>query len=216
VKNIVVFGCGGHAKVVIDILEKMELYNIIGIIDSYVTAGTNVYGYEVLGDETKLAHLEADGGIVGIGDNFIRSNMVQKIKDISKDFNFISAIHPSSIIAKGVECGEGTVVMPGAILNSDSKIGEHCIINTKASVDHDCIIEDFVSLAPGVTIGGNVNIGKHSVISIGSSVIHSVKIAEHTVIGAGSIVLKDIDSQVIAYGTPAKVMRKREIGERYL
>jgi sugar O-acyltransferase (sialic acid O-acetyltransferase NeuD family) len=216
VKNIVVFGCGGHAKVVIDILEKMEIYNIIGIIDSYVTAGTNVYGYEVLGDETKLAQLVVNGGIVAIGDNFIRSKMVQKIKEASKNFNFISGIHPSAIVARGVELGEGTVVMPGATINSDSKIGDHCIINTKASVDHDCIIEDFVSLAPGVTLGGNVNIGQHSVISIGSSVTHSVKIAEHTIIGAGSTVLHDIETQVIAYGTPAKVMRRREIGERYL
>jgi FlaA1/EpsC-like NDP-sugar epimerase len=76
------FGCGGHAKVIIDILEKKELYNIIGIIDSYVTTGTNVYGYKVLGDKTKLEQLETDGGIGAIGDNFIRSNMVQKIKDI--------------------------------------------------------------------------------------------------------------------------------------
>lgn len=215
-KNIVVFGCGSHAKVVIDIIEKMELYYILGIIDSYVTAGTNVYGYEVLGDEKLLQQLDVEGGIVAIGDNFIRSNMVQKIKDISKDFNFISAIHPSTCVAKGVKLGEGTVVMPGAIINSDSKIGEHCIINTKASVDHDCAIEDFVSLAPGVTLGGNVTIGQHSAISIGTSVIHSIKIADHTIIGAGSIVLHDIDSQVIAYGTPAKMVRKREIGERYL
>jgi acetyltransferase-like isoleucine patch superfamily enzyme len=106
--------------------------------------------------------------------------------------------------------------MPGSILNSDSKIGEHCIINTKASVDHDCAIEDFVSLAPGVILGGNVTIGQHSAISLGTSVIHFIKIAEHIVIGAGSTVLFDIETQVIAYGTPAKMIRKREIGERYL
>jgi sugar O-acyltransferase (sialic acid O-acetyltransferase NeuD family) len=216
VKNIVVFGCGGHAKVVIDILEKTKQYTIIGIIDSYVTSGTSVYGYEVLGNETMLGELKVNAGIVAIGDNFIRSKMVQKIKKFSKDFNFISAIHPSAIIARGVELGGGTVVMPGSIINSDSQVGDHCIINTKASIDHDCVIEDFVSLAPGVTLGGNVNIGKHSVISLGSSVIHSIKISEHTVIGAGSTVLHDIESPVIAYGTPAKVIRRREIGERYL
>ncbi|WNB92471.1 acetyltransferase [Bacillus sp. NEB1478] len=216
-KNIVVFGCGGHAKVIIDILEKSNEFNILGFIDHFVAEGTIVFGYEVLGDETTLqANSKIAGGIVAIGDNFVRSLMVEKIKEINPKFNFITAVHPTSIIARGVELGEGTAVMPGAIINSDSKIGEHCIINTKASIDHDCRIGDYVSLAPGVTLGGNVAIGQHSAVSLGSSIIHSVKIGQHTIIGAGSTVLKDIESNVIAYGAPAKVIRTRTTGEKYL
>ncbi|MDR7073357.1 acetyltransferase [Fictibacillus barbaricus] len=216
-KNIVVFGCGGHAKVVIDILEKNNEFNILGLIDDFVAAGTLVYGYEVLGDETILeANSKIVGGIVAIGDNSVRSQMVGKIKEIATDFSFITAVHPSVVIARGVELGEGTVVMPGAIINSDSKIGEHCIINTKASIDHDCRLGDYVSLAPGVTLGGNVAIGQYSAVSLGSSIIHSIKIGQHTIIGAGSTVLKDTESNVIAYGTPANVVRTRIKGEKYL
>lgn len=203
---------------VIDILEKLNMYNIIGLIDSFKAKGTYVYGYEVLGDET---YIQANvsfiyGGIVAIGDNWVRSKVVSHILSIHPQFHFITAIHPFATIARGVTVGVGTVIMAGSVINSDTVIGEHCILNTKSSVDHDCTIRDFVTIAPNVTTGGNVKIGDFSTVSLGANITHSKEIGEHTIIGVGSSVLSNIGSYTVAYGTPARVVRSRMQGELYL
>lgn len=216
--KVIIIGSGGHAKVVIDILEKLNIYDIIGFIDDFKAQGTSIYGYEVLGDETYIQanHSFIYGGIVAIGDNWVRSKVVSHILSIHPQFNFIRAIHPSATVARGVTVGDGTVIMAGAVINSDTVIGEHCILNTKSSVDHDCAIRDFVTIAPNATTGGNVKIGDFSTVSLGANIIHSREIGIHTIIGAGSNVLSDIGSYAVAYGTPARVIRSREQGENYL
>ncbi|UVI31529.1 acetyltransferase [Paenibacillus spongiae] len=216
--RIVVIGSGGHAKVVIDSLEQSKQYTIIGLIDDNKTPGTHVYGYEVLGGLNYIQdhRSQIDGGIIAIGDNCVRSSIAARIMNIQPQFRFITSVHPSASIARGVTIGEGTVIMAGAVINSDTHIGKHCILNTKSSVDHDSSVGDFVSLAPNATTGGQVSIGRYSVLSLGASVIHGITIGEHSVIGAGSTVLSSIDSYVVAYGTPTRVVRTRERGERYL
>jgi len=216
--HIVIFGAGGQAKVVADIVEKQGEYRIAGLIDTYKAKGTRVYGYEVLGDESCLADCGDSicGGIIAIGDNWVRSKVAGSIRALAPGFRFVTAVHPSASIARGVRLGEGTVVMPGSVINSDTTIGEHCIINTNASVDHDCIVGSFVSIAPNAAIGGEARIGDYTAISLGASVIHAVRIGEHTVIGAGATVVSDIASGVVAYGLPAKAVRQRSVGDRYL
>lgn len=216
--NVIIVGSGGHAKVVIDILEKLNIYNIIGFIDDFKGKGTCVYGYEILGDESYIQDNQSsiDGGIIAIGDNWVRSKIVSHILSIDPQFKFITAIHPSATVARGVTVGVGTVIMAGCVINSDTVIGEHCILNTKSSVDHDCTIRDFVTIAPNATTGGNVKIGNFSTVSLGANIIHSREIGIHTIIGAGSNVLSDIGSYAVAYGTPARVVRSRKQGESYL
>ncbi len=219
-KNILIFGASGHGKVIIDIVEKENIYNISGLIDDNKNLPVDFSGYKILGVTDETLHIikkyNIYGGIVAIGDNWIRSLVVRKIRDISPDFVFVNAIHPSARIARNVTTGKGCVVMAGAVINSDTRTGDFCIINTGSSVDHDNIIEDYASIAPGVTTGGNVKIGSFSAVSLGASIIHGVTVGEHTVVGAGSTVLKNIPSYVVAYGTPAQVVRERQAGEKYL
>lgn len=217
-KGIVIFGAGGHAKVIADIVEKQGERNILGFLDDNIKPGTVVYGYKVLGGKTFLYDNadKIEGGIIGIGDNWVRKRIVEDIKNIKNDFCFFSAIHPSSTVGRGVQIGDGSVVMAGSIINSDANIGEHCIINTKSSVGHDSILFDYVTIAPNATVAGGVTIGECSTMSISSTVIHGKTIGKHTVIGAGASVIKDIPSNVVAYGTPAKIKRTREENEKYL
>ena len=219
-ENIFVIGSSGHAKVVIDIIEKQGLFRIAGLIDRFKPKGERVFQYTVLGAEGDIPQLAASlnisGAIVAIGDNWVRSEVVSTIKQIMPDLKFVPAIHPSSQIGRGVSIGAGTAVMAGVVINSDTVIGEHCIINTHASIDHDNVIGNFVTIAPNAATGGNVRINDYSVLSLGANVIHGIKIGEHTVIGAGATVLKDIPPYVIAFGTPARVQRQRKAGEKYL
>lgn len=218
--KVVIVGASEHGKVVADVIEREGKYAIRGWIDSYKPAGGEFFGYPMLGAEDVLLDLwrrrEIVGGLVAIGDNWTRGLVAKKICSLAADFAFVTAVHPSAQIARGASVGAGAALMAGVIVNSDSRIGAHCILNTRASLDHDCIMDDFSSLAPGVTVGGVARIGMYSAVSLGANIIHGKNIGAHTVVGAGALVQKDIPDHCVAYGVPARVVRQRAEGERYL
>lgn len=218
--KILLIGASEHAKVVMDIVEREGRHEIFGLIDTYKPAGEEIFGYQILGAEDTLVELfnsgRVAGGIITIGDNWTRHLMAEKIKALAPGFPFVAAAHPSAVLARRARVGAGSVLMAGVVVNSESVIGEHCIVNTKASIDHDCELGDFSSLAPGVTLGGKVFVGKFSAISLGASVIHGVKIGGQTVLGAGAVAVDDLPAFCVAYGVPARVVRRREAGEKYL
>ena len=219
-KNVLIFGASGHGSVVLDILESEGSYNPIGFLDSFKPVGTKVNGYEVLGSETDLPRLMdaygISGGIVAIGDNWSRKTVVGRIRATVPNFEFISAVHPSALIAKNVKIGEGSVLMPGVIVNSNARIGNFCILNTASSLDHDGKMEEYSSLAPKVCTGSHFLLGKYSAVCIGVNVVECVRIGEHTVVGAGSLVTRALPDRVVAYGSPARIIRRRQVGEPYL
>ena len=219
-EKIFLFGAGPHSNVVIDIIEKEAKYKIAGIIDSKKEIGSDFNDYKIIGRQENLVELSdkfnVNKGIVCLGDNYLRSKLVDIILNLKPDFSFVNAIHPSVIFGKNVKVGFGNVFMPGVIINTYAEINNHCIINTKSFLEHDCVLEDFSSLAPGVSMGGLVLIKEFTVIAVGATLRDRVTIGKHTIIGSGAVVTKDIPANSLAYGIPAKVIRKREIGEKYL
>ncbi len=219
-KNVVIFGASGHGSVVLDCIEKEGIFKVLGFVDSFKRKGTRINGYTVLGSEFDLPYIseknDLAGGIVAIGDNWIRKLVVDRIFKILPNFNFVTAIHPTAEVGKDVEIGNGTVLMPGVIANANSVIGDFCILNTNASLGHDGRMEDYSSLAPKACIGGNLLLGKFSAICLGANVIDNITIGSHTVVGAGSLVVGNLDSYTLAYGAPAKRIKTRVIGEPYL
>ncbi|MFN4213487.1 acetyltransferase [Exiguobacterium sp.] len=214
-EDIVLFGAGGHTKVLIDIIEKMGRHQIIGIYDDRSELfGTNYFGYPVIGPIR--SNYAVKRGIIGIGDNDSRAAVSRAILQQSPEFKFIRAIHPSASIGRDVTIEAGTVVMAGAVINPGTTIGSHCIVNTMASVDHDCRVDEFASVGPGSHLGGNVHVKARSFVGIGATVIHQITIGSDSVIGAGATVLHDISNNVIAIGSPAKPMRTREANEKFL
>lgn len=218
--RILLIGASGHAKVIIDIIERAGEHEIVGLITAEQRHDPIFNGYPILGGFDSLPEISeernVEGLIAAVGDNWSRSEVVRRVADLLPTCDFVTCTHPSAQIARCVEIGSGTVIMAGAVVNSGSCIGRHCIINTRASLDHDSVIGEFASIAPGATVGGNVHIGDYSAISLGSNIIHGLTIGEHTVIGAGSAVVSDVPSYVVAYGTPARVIRERQKGQRYL
>ncbi|PPR43282.1 MAG: putative acetyltransferase EpsM [Alphaproteobacteria bacterium MarineAlpha5_Bin11] len=206
-KKILIFGASGQAKVTFDIIKRNNIYDVAGFVAKGNKLKT-LLGYPVYNSEEQIKKLNINDGIVAIGDNNIRYELIKKIYKIKKNFNFINAIHPSAIISDNVNIGIGIQIMAGVIINSSSSIGDHCIINTNSNIDHDCKIANFSSINPGVSIGGNVTIGDFTLIGIGSSVIHKIVIGKNSVIGAHSNVVKNIPSKVVAYGNPCAIIRK--------
>lgn len=218
--KIVIIGSSGHARVVIDIVEQAGHYQIVGLIDRFRPVGSQTLGYAVLGGEEVLPQLQVkhrlSGLIVAIGDNFIRGQVAAGVRARCPDLPLCSAIHPSAVIAPSATIGAGSVVMAGATVNPCCTVGELCILNTQSSLDHDSTLADCASLAPRATTGGNCHIGAYSAISIAATLIHGINIGEHSVVGAGAMVLKSLPAFSIAYGSPARLIRSRTAGEKYL
>ncbi len=218
--TILVIGCSGHARVALDIIAEEGRHRVMGLIDSYKPIGTELLGYEVVGREEDVRTMIdagiCDGVLVAIGDNWVRGELVGRLRELVPRIRFVTAVHPSARIARGVSIGCGTVVMAGTVVNTGSRIGEFCILNTASSLDHDCTMEDFSSLAPRAVTGGGVRIGTFSAIAIGATVSHEISIGKHSIVGAGATVVRDVPDCVVAYGTPARVIRERKPGDPYL
>lgn len=208
--KIVVIGGGGHAKVLISIVKRLENFEIIGYTD--MQDNGRILGIPYLGNDDELTKLVEKGikkAVFGIGQikNYeIRRKIVLKVKSLG--FNFPPICAPSAIINEGVLLGEGVVVMDGAVINSGTKIGDFSIVNTNASVDHDCEIEEFVHIAPGVTLSGDVHVHRFTLVGTGAAVIQGITIGEGCVIGAGSAVMRNCASNGLYIGSPAKRFSK--------
>ncbi|MGA2618639.1 MAG: acetyltransferase [Thermoguttaceae bacterium] len=218
--NVAVIGGGGHGKVIIDILEKMGGMRIAGIVDAVLPLDQQVLGYPVLGRDDDLPRLASDCGIQGvvvaIGDNWRRSRIVAAVQSRCPRIEFPNAIHPRAQLAKNVRLGVGNVIMAGCVVNSDTVIGDFCILNTNCSVDHDGKVGSFASFAPNSCAGGAVESGEFTAVCLGANIIDRLTIGSHTVVGAGATVLRDLPSHVVAYGTPARIVRSRSAEDPYL
>ncbi|MEK7576124.1 MAG: acetyltransferase [Patescibacteria group bacterium] len=205
--TVVIYGSGGHGKVVADVAEKAGLL-IEGWIDNTKPFGTEVFGYPVLGDDTNAAEVvQGDRYIViAIGDN----NARRRLADFFSNHHarFVRVKHPSAIIARGAKIAEGVVVCAGVVINADAIIGKHSIINTGAIIEHDCRIGDYAHVASGVSMGGRVVIGDDSLIGTGASIRHDVKIGKGCIVGAGSVVVHDVPDGMVVVGNPAKQLIK--------
>ncbi|WDE99145.1 acetyltransferase [Lentisphaera profundi] len=201
------FGSGGHAKVIIDIANRLDKH-ILGLLDDNQTLwGTQFYRQEVLGGSEFVNTIAKDASfIISIGSNLMRMKFDTLLKN--HGHSFATLIHPESTFSPTVTIKEGTVVMAGTVINSDVLIGRHCIINTQASIDHDCIIDNFVHIAPGVTICGSVSVAEGTIIGAGSTIIPGVQIGKNCIIGAGSIILNDIPDNCTVIGNPGKILNR--------
>lgn len=195
-EGITLYGAGGHCKVVLDILEASGI-NADKVVDDSPS------GKSFMGLPMSLPSQEYDKAIITIGNCSIRKKIVEKITVKT----YLTAIHPSSVICKNVTIGEGTVVAHGAIVQSSAKIGRHCILNTKSSVGHDVIVSDYVHVASGVTICGECKIDECTWIGAGSVIKQGIHIGKNCMIGAGSVVVKDIPDNVVAFGNPCRIIK---------
>ena len=195
------YGASGHGKVVAEVAEANG-DNIEAYIDENESK-EKVLSYPVL-HEIPPHDIDV---LISIGNNKVRKRIV----DQGELFNYVTLIHPKSILSKRVKIGEGTVVMPGVTINAVVKLGKHCIINTNASIDHDCIIEDFVHISPNAALGGNVLVGEGTHIGIGANIIQGITIGKWCTIGAGAVIISDIPDGCTVVGNPGRIIKSRSL-----
>lgn len=218
--NILIFGGGNQSTYTIDIIIKENKYKVVGIIDSVKEIGSEVFCYKVLGRIKDLESICKEyniyGGIIAIGDNFSRHLVSKQILGKLPNFNFINAIHPSVIVSSNVNLGVGIVAMAGVIFNTNAVINSHSFFATGCQIEHDCEIKSYASVSAGTVLGGHVVLGAFSALTLNVTVLDRIAIGDNTVVGAGSLVLKDLPNDVLAYGNPCKIIRSRKLGEKFL
>jgi sugar O-acyltransferase (sialic acid O-acetyltransferase NeuD family) len=205
--SVVVIGAGGQAKVLLELMDRAGIGPVSGIIDGNPElVGKKIDGIAVLGSMEKLANVakvyRMHRAVIAIGDNATRARLAEQVRAIGLRLPVL--IHPNACVSPNATLGDGTVVMAGAVINTHAKVGELGIINTRASVDHDCELGDNVHIAPGVTLCGNVTIGDNTLIGVGASVIPGIIIGSHSIVGAGATVVRDVPSYTTVVGCPAR------------
>jgi sugar O-acyltransferase (sialic acid O-acetyltransferase NeuD family) len=204
-KEIFIYGAGGQARVVIDLIEKSGEYRIVGLVDDHAVPGAEVLGYSVLGGEQKLGELLKSGvslAVVAIGDNLIRRAKAEQLARLG----FISSlfVHPFSSVGRESSIGAGSVVFHGAVIDPCVQIGAGVIVNFNAGIGHNSFIGDFAHLSVGVNCGAHVVVGENAFVCMGATIISNVKIGKNALIGAGSVVTKDVPDNTKVLGFPAR------------
>ena len=203
---LVIVGASGHAKVVIDIVEKEGRLRIASLLDDNPALhGKAFFGYRVAGQTASIiagASGERPLVLVAIGDNSVRRRIAGWLRE--NGFELARAVHPHAQVGRGATIGAGTAIMAGAVVNSDAAIGENVIVNTGATVDHDCVVGDGVHLAPGVHLCGGVRVGAGAFVGAGTVIIPGIRVGDNAVVGAGSTLLEDVPENVKAAGSPAR------------
>jgi sugar O-acyltransferase (sialic acid O-acetyltransferase NeuD family) len=210
--RVIVWGAGGHGKVIVDALLASESCDLVGVLDDDPTkAGGRLLGIPVLhspgGLRSLLDTLDLDGVAIGIGDNYIRDKKFREA--VSCGLKPVNVIHPGAHLSRFVKLGAGVTIFAGAILNAGTVVEDNVCVNTGASVDHDNYLESGCHLFPHATLTGGVRVGGFSYVGSGAVVAPNIVIQKYSQVGAGAVVLKDVPEGVIVAGSPAMEIGKQ-------
>ncbi|WNF22643.1 acetyltransferase [Mesobacillus jeotgali] len=202
----ILIGAGGHSKVVLDILLSSH-QKIFGFLDDNRMG--NFASYPVLGRIDEIDKIIQEfvnpKFIVTIGDNHARKRIVKGLESLN--INFGQAIHPSAIIGSNVSLGSGTVVMANTVINHSAEIGNHVIINTGSTIDHDCVVGNYSHVSPGANLAGNVALSELVHFGIAACAIQGIKVGRNSIVGAGSVVIRNLPAKTVSVGNPARPIK---------
>ena len=203
-KKIAIFGGGGHGKVCASIAEDLG-YSVLFFDDAYPEVNS-CSKWQVVGNKAHLKNSVTDFefSFVAIGNNSIRARVQTELQGFG--LAIVNLISPTASIHKSVELGKGILIVGNVCINIDSKIADGCIVNTNATIDHDCKLGRYSHFCPGVSLAGEVTVGEKSWVGIGSSVIQQVLIGSNVMVGAGTAVINNIPDKATVVGCPGRII----------
>jgi len=211
--DLVIFGTGGHAREVAQLVADINqvqpgCWNLLGFVaDPQATPQIpKPLPAPLLGDAHWLAQHPAVQLVIAVGNPTARRDIAQRLLQVQPALRFATLVHPRAWLAQRVQLGQGSVVFAGSLINVDVAIGHHASINLGCTISHDCQLGAHVSLGPGVHLAGGATVGSTTDIGTGASIRPSTVIGERVIIGAGAVVVHDIPSGCAAAGVPARPM----------
>lgn len=214
-EKVILIGCGEHARMVIDNIEEIKTIEIFGLVTSIVEdVGKRMYGYTVLGtnddiDEIFRSNPDLTGYFLTIG-QLKEGNMSAREKmyrRLDQSYRAINVIHPAAIVSEHAHIGRGNIFEAYTKVANGARVGNHCIVNTFSAINHDQSIENNVLIGGNVSMAG-CRIGENTIIADGASIAFKKSVGKNCIIGDGAVVTRDIPDNSIAYGNPARVVRK--------
>lgn len=199
-RKLIIIGTGGHGKVVLDIAKRSG-YSDISFLDDN-PPGETWCGYPVLGMSLDARQYPEAIFAVAVGNANVRKRIQECLS--AQGLQIATLIHPNAVVAEDTVIGDGSVIVAGAVINPGAVLGKGVIVNTCASVDHDCQIGDFVHIAVGANIAGTVVIGESTWIGAGAVVSNNLSVTAGCMIGAGAVVVNDIEEAGTYIGVPAR------------
>lgn len=193
-KPLILLGAGGHAKVVVDVIESSTDIKILGVLDAFKSDG-KFLGYPILGADDELLKFSPKEVDIFVSLGFIKSAKKRnELIDFAKSRGFSSPniISREAVVSKRAQLGEGNIIMPSAVVNAYANIGHHCIINTSSIIEHDAAIGDGVHISTNAVINGNSIVGSCSFIGSSAIVGNDIEIGAGSIISAGEVILKDV------------------------
>src|SRR6202022_1495725 len=207
-RRVLVWGAGGHGKVVVDALMASGEWKVAGVLDEdEKKRGSEVLGVKVIllnGDVAKVARgLDCGRVAIAIGDNFVRFEKLQQARRAG--LVAVNVVHPRAHISRFVKMGEGVTILAGATINPGTTIEDNVCVNTSASGDHDNYLERSCHIFPNATLTGGVRVGEFAYVGSGAVIAPNLTVGKYSYVGAGAGVLVDAEEDTIVFGAPAKV-----------
>ncbi len=217
-QKLLFWGGGDQARVLLPIVESLGS-KVLAVIDDIPELHSPFKDVDIFEGRDGFERWAAGrtlteyGFVIAIGNPYghIRCALHDFLE--SRSLQPVSFADPTAIVDATARIASGVQIMRGAIVNTDAVVGRQCIINSGAIVEHDDYLEDGVEIAPGATLCGRVSIGKNTWVCANATIKPRVNVGENSIIGAGSVVVNDIPNNVVAYGVPAKVIKRNLIDE---
>lgn len=209
-EKIVLVGAGGHAKTIVDTLERSKEYEIAGFIAPQNIAEKVYRGYRILGHDEDMEAIFTTGifnaiiAIGFIGKSDLRNRIYKEMKKIGFRFPVIKDL--TAMVANDVKIGEGSYIGRNVVINAEGKVGKNCIVNTGAIIEHECVMGDFSHLSVASVLCGQASVGTNVFIGANATVLQQKRVGNECVIGAGAVVTENIPDGSTAVGIPARVI----------
>ncbi|WP_443936889.1 acetyltransferase [Pedobacter sp. MW01-1-1] len=209
--KLILIGGGGHCQVCIDIVEQTGQFEIAGILDIDELVGTTVLNYEIIGTDQDILKYVNLGYSFLITIGQIKSSLLRKklfVQLKASGAKIATVTSPLAYVSKHSSLGEGTIVMHHAIVNAGVTVGHNCILNSKCDIEHDAIIGNHTHVSTGAIVNGNCSIGNGVFIGSNATIANQITISDEVIVGAGSVIIKNILTKDIQVGNPAKSLNK--------
>jgi acetyltransferase EpsM len=210
--KLIIVGGGEHARVVAQVARsRPDCWSVEGFVDLQLCSQTQgEMGLRRLGEDkdidTLLRQDSARLLVLGVGKGPGSDHRRQIVKRIAaRGERWASVIDASARVYSGVRVGKGVVVMPGAMINCGATLGDHCVVNTGAIVEHDVQVGEFVQIAPGAAVGGAAVLEKDSYVGLGARIRDHVIVRTGATVAMGAVVVADVGERTTVMGVPARV-----------